>query len=654
VKKKLTILHLEDQATDAELIHEAVREEWVDAEFHVVADAGTFKQALEQLVPDIVLSDYRVPGFSGHEALELVRAKETFIPFIYVSGSMGEEKAIETLRDGATDYVLKDRLNRLVPAVERAVDEAERRRAADAAARALRESEQRLELALQGADLGLWDWDIPSGTAIFNERWATMLGFRLAEVTPTVESWTARIHEEDKLRVMAALDAHLEGRSDFLEAEYRMATRAGGWRWVLNRGRVVQRGADGRPRRATGTHLDITDRKNSELTNAQLAAQLQQAHKMESLGTLAGGIAHDFNNILGAIIGFSELVRSDLPPGSHSRDDLGEVLKAANRAKQLVEQILTFSRQQPQDLHPLRLADAVQEASQLLRATTPSSIEVRLRLAPGTPVIRGDTTQIHQIIINLASNAIQAIPDSGGLIEICTGPLDVTKAMAAGDPELQPGPHAVLTVSDNGRGMDHIVQARIFDPFFTTKGPGAGTGLGLAVVHGVVKKHQGAIRVTSAPGQGSRFEIIFPAAPVAEPPVSESAAELVAGNGRHVMLVDDEPALVRVGRLMLERLGFQVTIFTDSAQAWEVFAAAPDRFDLVISDQTMPRLTGLELSNQMLRLRPALPVILMTGYHATASPERVRAAGVAELMMKPFTFDSLNATLRRVLASRSK
>jgi CheY-like chemotaxis protein len=269
-------------------------------------------------------------------------------------------------------------------------------------------------------------------------------------------------------------------------------------------------------------------------------------------------------------------------------------------------------------------------------------------------VIQGDTTQIHQIIINLASNAIHAIPDSGGLIEIATGPFDVTAEMAAGNPELRPGPHAILSVTDNGRGMDVVVQQRIFDPFFTTKGPGAGTGLGLAVVHGIVKKHQGSIRVTSAPGKGARFDIVFPAVPTVELPSHETPGEVVAGNERRVMLVDDEPALVRVGKLMLERLGFAVTIFTDSTQAWEVFSADPNRFDLVISDQTMPRLTGLELSNQILKLRPELPVILMTGYHATASPERVREAGVAELMMKPFTFDSLNATLQNVLGRKTR
>jgi CheY-like chemotaxis protein len=285
----------------------------------------------------------------------------------------------------------------------------------------------------------------------------------------------------------------------------------------------------------------------------------------------------------------------------------------------------------------------------LLRATTPSSIEVRLRLEPQTPSILGDPTQIHQIIINLASNAVQAIPETGGWIEISSGPIEVTAAMAAEDHNLHPGPYARVSVTDNGAGMDPAIQSRIFDPFFTTKGPGHGTGLGLAVVHGIVRKHLGAIKVTSSPGQGAHFDIIFPASNQDESRQAVSAAEPVAGGGRRIMLVDDEPALTRVGRLMLERLGFKVTVFTDSPAAWNAFAATPGDFELVISDQTMPRLTGLELANRMLKLRPALPVILMTGYHASANPERVREAGVAELLMKPFTFESLNAALHQAL-----
>jgi PAS domain S-box-containing protein len=778
LNRKLTILHLEDRPLDAELIRESLRQEGLECDLHLAENAAAFERMLHTLAPDVVLSDYRVPGFDGNEALDLVRANQQHVPFIFVSGSMGEEKAIETLRNGATDYVLKDRLNRLVPAIRRALEEARSRREAEAAARALRESEQRLELALRGADLGTWDWDITGGTIVFNERWATMLDLEPFTAPQTITTWTSRIHPEDKSLVLRAVQAHLAGETDFFEIECRMSTPLGGPRWVLNRGRVVSRDADGQPLRLTGTQLDITDRKQAEAAlleseqrlkyaldatcdglwdwdiqtgavyfspqwarllgyepeevpreieffyqllhpedtapvkqsiedhlhgrtplkqddirlrtktgeyrwfsdrgkvvtrdasgtalrmvgtitditerkqaeqeRLQLEMQLRQAHKMEALGTLAGGIAHDFNNILGAIIGFSELVRQDLPAASPSRNDLGEVLKAAHRAKLLVEQILTFSRQQPQYLQPVRLAEVIQEALQFLRATIPSSIEVRLHLDPGVPLVLADPTQIHQIIINLAANSVHAIPESGGLIEITTSSTHLTEPL---QPEMRPGPYALLTVADNGHGMDAALQTRIFDPFFTTKGPGQGTGLGLAVVHGIVREHKGAIRVRSAPARGTHIEVYLPAATEAPPETVTPPGSVVAGAGRRVMLVDDEAALVRVGKLMLERLGFTVEIFTESPAAWEAFEAAPQKYDLVISDQTMPQLTGLELSNRILTRRPTLPVILTTGYHATASRERVRAAGVAELLMKPFTFDSLSSVVGNVLGA---
>jgi PAS domain S-box-containing protein len=778
LNRKLTILHLEDQPLDAELIRESLRQEGLECDLHLAADAEVFERMLHTLAPDVVLSDYRVPGFDGLEALDLVRANQLHVPFIFVSGSMGEEKAIETLHNGATDYVLKDRLTRLVPAIRRALEEARSRREAEEAARALRESEQRLELALRGADLGTWDWDITGGTIVFNERWATMLDLEPYPAPQTITAWTSRIHPDDKPLALRAVQAHLAGETDFFEIECRMCTPCGGSRWVLNRGRVVSRDADGQPLRLTGTQLDITDRKQAaealleseqrlkyaldatcdglwdwdiqtgkvyfspqwarllsyepeevpqdiaffyqvlhpedaapvresvearflghtpvkqieirlrtktgeyrwfsdrgkvvtrdesgaplrmvgtitditerkqaEQERLQLETQLRQAHKMEALGTLAGGIAHDFNNILGAIIGFSELVRQDLPAASPSRNDLDEVLKAAHRAKLLVEQILTFSRQRPQYLQPVRLAEVIQEALRFLRATIPSSIEVRLHLDPGAPLVMADPTQIHQIIINLAANSVHAIPEGGGIIEITTSATQLTEPM---QPEMRPGDYAVLTVSDNGHGMDAALQARIFDPFFTTKGPGQGTGLGLAVVHGIVREHKGAIRVRSAPAQGTHIEVYLPAATEAPPETITPPGSVVAGSGRRVMLVDDEPALVRVGKLMLERLGFTVEAFTESPAAWEAFEASPEKYDLVISDQTMPRLTGLELSSRILSRRPRLPVILITGYHASANRERVRAAGVAELLMKPFTFDSLSSVIGNVLGA---
>lgn len=648
--KKLIVLHLEDDPLEADLIRESVLGEGVECEFHVATDAHSFKRLLTTANPDLILSDMKVPGFCGHDALEMVRAKHPELPFIFVSGSMGEERAIETLRGGATDYVLKDRLQRLVPAMRRAIEEFRSRQKAEEATRALQESEQRLELALRGADLGLWDWDIITDKAVFNDRWASTLGHSLQELEPHIETWKSRIHPDDHGRVMSQIDAHLTGDTELFEAEHRMRTKDGQWRWVLNRGRIVQRDQKGDAIRMAGTHLDITERKVAEQTNQQLEAQLQQSQKMESLGTLAGGIAHDFNNILGAIIGFSELVHEGLPKDSNARADMDEVLKAANRAKVLVEQILTFSRQTPQDLTPIQLPSVLHGAVQFLRATIPTTVEVKLEIEPGTPTILGEVTQLHQVIVNLATNSVQAMPDADGTIEISLRPFYVNEDFAGAVAHLEAGEHSLLTVADTGCGIQPEIQPRIFDPFFTTKGPGNNSGLGLAVVHGVIKKHRGAIRVISGPDAGAKFEIFLPAAQN-EPanPTAPEADQPADKAGDCVMLVDDEPALVRVGKLMLERLGFVVEVFTNSGAAWEAFEAAPDRFQLIITDQTMPKLTGLELSNRILKIRPELPVILTTGYHASANQDGVRAAGVADLLMKPYTIETLSNAVKSAL-----
>ncbi len=652
VNQSLKILYLEDDPRDEELVRESVHQQGTaNFEFHRVSDRASFELALKGRAYEIVLADYAIPGFGGMTALEMVRAVDPHVPFIFVSGSMGEDLAVEALRNGATDYILKGSLTRLVPSMYRALEEARIRRERLAAEIALRDSEQRLELALRGADLGLWDWDIASGRVVFNEQWARMLDYRLDEIEPDIRAWQALIHPEDAARVMAGFSAHLDGRSSSIELEYRIQNKSGGYCWVLNHGGIVERNHNGAAIRATGTHLDITRRKNAESSNALLEAQLRQAQKMEALGTLAGGIAHDFNNILGAIIGYSELVRSELDSRPEMQADIGEVLKAANRAKLLVQQILTFSRQQPQDLKPLRIAEVVQEAMNLLRATIPTTVDVRVRILPGAPIILGDTTQIHQIIMNLAANSVHALPERDAFIEVEVAPEIISDETAGSNPDLAAGRYARMTVADNGHGMSSSVRQRIFDPFFTTKEPGVGTGLGLAVVHGIVKKHRGVVMVNSEPEEGTQISLLFPASESQEFPEQGGHSGLVIGGGRRVLLVDDEVSLAKVGRLMLERMGFSVDMHGTSTGAWEAFEADPKRYDLVMTDQTMPQMTGLELSGRILKIRPEIPVILVTGFHAAASPERVRQEGLAKMLMKPYTIQALSEALKEVVGS---
>lgn len=643
----LKILYLEDDPADGELVQANLMEQGAtEFEINRVADKESFEAALGDFTYQLVLADYAIPGYDGLTALEAIRRIDPHVPFIFVSGSMGEDLAVEALRSGATDYILKQSLTRLLPSITRALEEAQTRRDQLGVERALRESEQRLGLALRGADLGLWDWNVRSGRIVINDQWARMLGYGPGELRPDIGVWEKLMHSDDASRVMGEFRAHLDGSSSAIETEYRLRQRTGGWCWVLNRGGVVERDDDGHALRATGTHLDITRRKEAERTNTILEAQLRQAQKMEALGTLAGGIAHDFNNILAAIVGYSELVRSELDDKPEMQADIGEVLKAANRAKLLVQQILTFSRQQPQDLKPVRIAEIVHEAMNLLRAIIPTTVDVRIKIARGTPVILGDTTQIHQIIMNLAANSTHALPEEDGRFEVEVAPETIGEEEAGSSHELVAGLYARVTVSDNGHGMDESVRHKIFDPFFTTKEPGVGTGLGLAVVHGIVQKHRGSVSVESTLGGGTRIDLLFPASDSQACPEVDTDGGFVTGGGRRVLLVDDEQPIARVGCLMLERMGFSVDMHITSTGAWDAFRSDPNRYDLVVTDQTMPQMTGIELSSRILEARPDIPIILVTGFHASASPERVRELGLAKMLMKPYTIQSLSRAIK--------
>ena len=406
--------------------------------------------------------------------------------------------------------------------------------------------------------------------------------------------------------------------------------------------------------RAWGVQREITERKEAETRQSKLEAQLRQAQKMEAVGTLAGGIAHDFNNILGAIIGYSELATLDLSEDHSAQAYVGEVIRAGNRARDLVRQILTFSRQEEHERKPIQLQSVLDEALKLLRATLPSTIEIRQRIDPQAPAILGDATQIHRVMMNLGTNAWHAMNERGGILEVSLAAFDVDDDFAQTHPDLHRGRYLRLMISDTGCGMERAMLERVFEPFFTTKPPGAGTGLGLAVVHGVVKRHEATIAVYSEPGNGTTFNLYFPIHEIeTQTPVMESVA-IPKGNGERILFVDDEAPLAALGKSMLERLGYRVTAQTSSVEALATFSAKSDQFDLVITDQTMPSLSGADLARLMLEIRPELPVILATGYSNTINPEKAQAIGIRELLLKPNTTLSLSAAIRRALGSRGE
>jgi PAS domain S-box-containing protein len=393
--------------------------------------------------------------------------------------------------------------------------------------------------------------------------------------------------------------------------------------------------------------VDITARQRSEAERRRLEEELRQAQKLEAVGTLAGGIAHDFNNILFGITGYAELIGKAATPEA-AREDLAELLKAAARGKELVERILVFSRRQPAERRPIELAPTVAEAAKLLRATLPPSIEVRVALHPQAPRVMGDATAIHQVLMNLGTNAAHAMP-SGGVLEITVEPRYLRDSVVRSHPGLHEGWYAVMAVRDTGSGMEAAVRSRAFEPFYTTKPKGSGTGLGLSMVHTIVTSHEGAVDLESEPGRGTTVRCFLPALLEAQGDLQRPAADLPRGDGQRLLLVEDEPTLAQMGRRRLGLLGYQVTAETDVVRALETFRAAPDRFDLVISDYLMPGMVGLDFAREVHNLRPDVPIMLLTGYIEDLPEETIRAAGVRRLVAKPVTIEVLGRVLHELL-----
>lgn len=392
---------------------------------------------------------------------------------------------------------------------------------------------------------------------------------------------------------------------------------------------------------------DNTEKKLAQNQREQMNVHLQQLQKIEAIGTLASGIAHDFNNILTPIIGYTEFVVETLNNDPVIKDCLKQVLQAANRAKDLVRQILTFSRQSGKEFQPLYVSPIVKEGMKLLRSTLPATIEIRLNIA-SKRIIIGDATQIHQILMNLCTNAKDAMEASGGVLSVSLEDVELSADFTGSYPEMQPGAFIRLRVEDTGIGMDRSITDNIFRPYFTTKDREKGTGLGLAVVHGIVKAHGGIITVESRIGKGSTFDVYLPCSLEEAKSEREESKELEKGS-EHILLIDDEPEIVNLNRQILEKLGYRTTIRTSSIEALELFRCKPDGFDLIITDMTMPNMSGDKLAMECLGIKPDIPIILSTGFSEKITEKKAREIGIKAMLYKPIACSCLAKTIRKVL-----
>jgi PAS domain S-box-containing protein len=387
--------------------------------------------------------------------------------------------------------------------------------------------------------------------------------------------------------------------------------------------------------------LNVTEQK-------RLQAQLQKAQKMESIGTLAGGIAHDFNNILFSVFGYTELALDDTEKGTQLHNNLQQVLTAAHRAKNLVKQILTFSRQANQELKPLKVQLAVREALKLIRSSLPTTIEINQNISNTCGLVMADATQIHQVAMNLLTNAYHAMEHEGGKLDVTLKEVDLDVDDLK-DPAILAGSYVCLTVEDTGTGIDEYVMDRIFEPYFSTKEKDKGTGLGLAMVHGIVKSYGGNIRVYSEPGKGTAFHVYLPVIQTQAETKETRIISPVEGGKERILIVDDEEQLVRMSQQILERLGYHVTARTSSIETLEAFRAAPDKFDLVITDMTMPNMTGVHLAKNLIEIRSDIPVIICTGFSEKISADKATAMGIRGYVMKPVVRSELAKKIREVM-----
>jgi PAS domain S-box-containing protein len=521
---------------------------------------------------------------------------------------------------------------------------------------ALRESEQRYELAMAASESGYWDWHVPTNKYFASPRAMELAGFPIGTTWVNRDEYRARInmHPDDFARWEAAREELFAGTGERLSMEVRYIVR-GETRWHTLQA-ICKRDDSGNVTRWTGSATDVTERKLAEERLKAMEGKLRQAQRLEAMGTLARGIAHDFNNILGAILGYGEMALGEAPQGSLLAHDIGRIMVAGERGRALVERVLAFSRSTVGEVAPIHVERVVREVLDLVLAKLPPNVTVHPKLHAGAAAVLGGATQVHQVVSNLATNAIQAMPAGGTLrLELAIERAGAPRVTTIG--ALGPGEYVVLTVADTGSGMAPEIVDRIFDPFFTTKEVGTGTGLGLSLVHGIVIQLGGAIDVASTLGRGSTFTVYLPRSGDAIEPGEEEESAPPRGNGQRVMIVDDEEPLVQLATRILADLGYVPIGFTSSGAAVAAFRADPEGFDALITDERMPEMSGLALIREVRGMRSSMPVVLMSGYLEVASAtaresgsvDVAEAALADEVLQKPLLARHLAKSLARAL-----
>jgi hypothetical protein len=645
----LQLLILEDDPIDAELAVATLEQAGYACRWERMASEAAFRTlmaAQADLPYDVVLVDYNLPSFDGLRALRLLRARDTELPCIMVSGVLGEEIAIESLKAGATDYVLKSHLERLPAVLARALRERDESRQRRRAEDALRHAEARYRDLFENANDIIYTLDLPGKFTSINAAGERLFGYTHDELLQT--NIAQFLSAENNMLAQANLERKLAGLAETTTYEVEIVRRDGTRVPLEVSTRLLYR--EEQPYEIQGIGRDISERKRAEAERRRLEDQLLQVQKMESIGTLAGGIAHDFNNLLTAILGNTQLALDSFAPGGPEHELLSEVEQAAKRAAALTNQLLAFSRRQRLERRVIDLNVTMSEILNMLGRIIGEDVEIQLDLAPESPAIFADPAQIQQVVLNLAVNARDAMP-GGGHLRIATRSILLSKADCRAYPWARPGPTAQIVVSDDGVGIDEAAQQRLFEPFFTTKEQGKGTGLGLAVVDGIVKQHDGFIKIESQVGQGATFTIALPAARVATGATVPELRPAVRRGSETLLIAEDEELLRTLAATILQRAGYTVLLAANGEEAVEIFTKECEAIDLVILDLIMPRIGGREAFERMRALCPDLRALFVTGYGAeyNLQGDPTGLPPNAALLRKPYQVATLSQAVREVL-----
>ncbi len=643
MEKRLHILHVEDEANDVELVQAALGGLEVACDVEAVSTRHAFAAAVERGGIDLILSDFSLPGFDGRSALEIAREKAPDVPFIFVSGTLGEEAAIESVRNGATDYVLKHRLSRLAPAARRALGEAEERKKRRRAEETLHNEQQLLKALLESLEVGIVACNAEGMLTFFNR--ATREIYGLPEKPIPSYEWAkyGRLFDPDGKTPIekegVPLFRALQGEH-VRNAEMVIVPENGRARTLLTSGQPIT-DAHGKRLGAVVAMHDITERK-------QLEAQLRQAQKMEAIGQLAGGVAHDFNNLLSIVMGYCELSLAQLEVEDPMRERVEQILKAALRAANLTRQLLAFSRKQVVAPKVLDLNALLADTKKMLGRLIGEDIELLTVAGEDLGQVKADPGHIEQILMNLVVNARDAMPQ-GGKLTLATANVSLDEDYASRHPGAQPGPYVMLAVTDTGVGMDETVRAHIFEPFFTTKEAGKGTGLGLATVYGIVKQSGGYIWVESELACGSTFKICLPQVNERADTVKRRVALASPRGNETVLVVEDEKEVRELIRMSLEEYGYLVLEAGEAGQAVEVCQQHRGPIHLLLTDVILPGASGREVAKRLTALRPGLKVLYTSGYADDAILRHGIMSSRVALLQKPFGLATVACKVREVL-----